>query len=71
LGITQSNLTEILSGKRGVTANLALRFGKLFNQSAELWIGLQAQYDIEVAKDKYAAEIEKVRPVSAGDERMD
>jgi len=60
-----------LSGKRGVTANLALRFGKLFNQSAELWIGLQAQYDIEVAKDKYAAEIEKVRPVSAGDERMD
>ena len=37
------------------------------NQSAELWIGLQAQYDIEVAKDKYAADIEKVTPVPAGE----
>ena len=67
LGITQSNLAEILSGKRGITANLAFLLGKLFNQSAELWIGLQAQYDIEVAKDKYAADIEKATPVPAGD----
>ena len=63
LGISESTLAEILNHKRGITANLALRLGRLFDRSPELWIGLQAQYDIEVAKDKYAADIERVRPV--------
>ena len=63
LGITPSNVAELLSNKRGVTANLALRLGRLFNQSPEMWMGLQARYDLELAKDKYAAEIERVRPV--------
>jgi len=63
IGITQSHLAQILRNERGLTANLALRLGRLFNQSPEMWMRMQARYDLEIAKDKYGAAIEKVTPV--------
>ena len=63
IGITQSHLTQILNAEKSVTANIALRLGRLFNQTPEFWLNMQAAYDIEVAKDAYAAQIDQVTPI--------
>ncbi|MDR3710960.1 MAG: HigA family addiction module antitoxin [Capsulimonadaceae bacterium] len=62
IGITQSHLAQILRNEKGITANLALRLGRLFNQSPQMWLRMQGDFDLEVAKDRFAAEIEKVKP---------
>jgi antitoxin HigA-1 len=60
LRITQSHLAEILEGKRNITANIAIRLGLLFNQTPEMWIGLQNSYDLLKAKRQYAEEYAKI-----------
>jgi antitoxin HigA-1 len=65
LRITQSQLDILLAGKRGVTANMALRLGKLFNQSPEMWLGLQNEYDIAIARLDYP-DIEQIEPIDFG-----
>jgi antitoxin HigA-1 len=62
LRITQTHLAEILEGKRGVTANTAMRLGKLFGQSPEMWINIQASYDILRERLKYETEIAAIEP---------
>jgi antitoxin HigA-1 len=56
----------IVNGKRSVSADTALRLAKYFRVSAELWMGLQSDYDLRVAQRRVAAEIERrVRPHAA------
>jgi addiction module HigA family antidote len=59
LGITQARLGEIVRGKRAITPDTALRLARYFGTSAEFWTGMQAQYDLEVARDAMAATIER------------
>ena len=55
---------DIVKGKRAITADTALRLAKALGTSAELWLNLQAHYDLDVARDSVGAEIEAtVRPV--------
>jgi addiction module HigA family antidote len=49
VGVTPIRVTQILRGERGVSADTALLLGRFFGTSAELWLGLQAQYDLEIA----------------------
>jgi addiction module HigA family antidote len=46
MGIPLNRLNEIIRGKRGVTADTALRLAKLLSTSAELWLGLQSDWDL-------------------------
>lgn len=46
LGIARKNLSAIVNGKMGISANMAVRLSEAFNTSAELWIGLQKDYDL-------------------------
>ena len=46
MGIPLNRLNEIIRGKRGVTADTALRLAKLLDTSAELWLGLQNDWDL-------------------------
>ena len=46
MGIPLNRLNEIIRGKRGVTADTALRLAKLLKTSAELWLGLQNDWDL-------------------------
>ena len=48
--VPPNRVSEIVSGKRAITADTALRLGKYFGVSPELWLGLQADYDIRIAK---------------------
>ena len=50
--IDQTRISEIIKGKRGITVDTALRLSKFFGNSAEFWLNLQTQYEIEKKKDK-------------------
>src|SRR3954471_12106066 len=45
--IPQTRISEIVKGKRRITADTALRLSKYFGNSAKFWLGLQDDYDIE------------------------
>jgi len=62
LGITQTHLADLLAGKRNVTANIALRLGRLFDQSPEMWMTLQTKYDIAKAMVEFGDDIERIVP---------
>jgi addiction module HigA family antidote len=62
IGVTPIRISEIVKGKRSITVDTALRLGRYFGTSAEVWLGLQTRYDLEAARDK-AAFIEKEVPV--------
>jgi antitoxin HigA-1 len=52
LKIPQTRISEIVKGKRRISADTALRLSLYFNNSAKFWIGLQDDYDIEEAMQK-------------------
>jgi addiction module HigA family antidote len=64
IGSTPITISLICRGKRAVSAEMALKLGRLFNVSPELWMGIQADYDLEVARLRREAEIERrVQPL--------
>lgn len=50
IDVPPNRISEIVGGKRAITADTALRLGKYFGVSPEIWLGLQADYDIRVAR---------------------
>lgn len=57
-------ISEIVRGKRSITADTALRLGRFFNMSPQFWMNLQAQYDLAVTEDEHRHRIEReVRPL--------
>jgi addiction module HigA family antidote len=54
LRVPANRITAILNGKRGITADTALRLARYFSTSAEFWMSLQLKYDIEAAEDALA-----------------
>lgn len=63
LGITQSHLAELLATKRGVTANLSLRLGKLLGHPPGYWLHIQSQYELLKAYLEYGEAIDRVEPL--------
>jgi plasmid maintenance system antidote protein VapI len=47
-------VTEIVSGRRSITADTAMRLGRFFGGSAQFWMNLQTGYDLQVAEDRSA-----------------
>lgn len=50
LRVPVDRLTEILNGRRAITADAAMRLGRYFGTSAQMWVNLQAKYDLEAAE---------------------
>ena len=50
IGVSAMRIYHIIKGDRPVTAELALLFGRAFNQSPQYWLNLQASYDLKIAK---------------------
>jgi antitoxin HigA-1 len=46
LGVTRTTLSELVNGKRGISAELAVRLSKVFGGSAQSWLTQQVQYDL-------------------------
>ena len=59
LGVSPRRVNEIILGKRGVTADTALRLAAYFGNSPSFWLGLQMDYDLDLANDALAARIKK------------
>lgn len=66
IAVPPGRISEIVNGKRGISADTALRLSLYFNVSAELWLGLQSDYDLRITKQRSGKEIEKrVHPYAA------
>jgi addiction module HigA family antidote len=59
-------INEIILGKRGISADTALRLAKFFDMSVEFWTGIQSEYEIAVAKNKIEARLDReIQPYKA------
>ena len=66
IGVPSGRITDILNGRRSITADTAVRLGRYFGNGAPFWLDLQGQYDIGVVEREKGAEIAKrVRPADA------
>ncbi len=61
LGIPQTRISEILKGRRRVSADTALRLSKYFGNSAKFWLGLQDDYDLEAELNSRKCEFQKIK----------
>ena|ERR1041385_6894719 len=59
ISATPIAISQICRGKRSVSAEMALKLGRLFNVSPELWMGIQADYDLEVARMRSQERIQR------------
>ena len=59
LGVSPRRINEIIHGRRAITADTALRLSKYFGNSATFWLGLQMDFDLDVADDALSARINK------------
>ncbi|MEO8210010.1 MAG: HigA family addiction module antitoxin [bacterium] len=60
--ISQSRLSEIIKGKRGITADTALRLSKYFGNTPKFWLGLQNDFTLEEELHLRDKEINKIKP---------
>lgn len=66
IGVDTRRINEIVLGRRAVTADTALRLARFFGNSPEFWLGLQTQYDLDVAEDHLGKRLDReVRPYVA------
>jgi addiction module HigA family antidote len=66
LGVPSGRITDILGGRRSISADTAVRLGRYFGNTPQFWLDLQSQYDIAVIERDRGDEIAKrVRPADA------
>jgi len=59
MSVSARRINEIVLGKRRITADTALRLAKVFGTSARFWLGLQMDYDLDVAADALGARLDR------------
>lgn len=65
IGVDARRIHAIVHGERAITAETALLLSRYFGNSAEFWLGLQNQYDLELASDRLSERLASVTPVAA------
>lgn len=66
IGVPSGRITGILSARRSITADTAVRLGRYFGNRAQFWLDLQGQYDIAAVEREHGKEIaRRVRPADA------
>jgi antitoxin HigA-1 len=66
LGVPSGRITDILNGRRSISADTAVRLGRYFGNNPQFWLDLQSQFDIAVIeRDKGADISRRVRPADA------
>jgi len=66
LRVPSGRITQILNGKRGISAETALRLSRYFGNSAQFWINLQSKYDLAVAEENIGAKVDAEVKEAAG-----
>jgi antitoxin HigA-1 len=66
IGVPSGRITDIINGRRAISADTAVRLGRYFGNRAQFWLDLQSQYDIAAVEREHGADIAKrVRPADA------
>ena len=63
--ISQTRISEIVKGRRRITADTALRLSKYFGTSPKFWLGLQDDYDIEEEQLHRKTELDNIKPIES------
>lgn len=66
IGVSPMRVSHIVKGSRPVTAELALLFGRAFDQTPQYWLNLQADYDLKTAEANMGARLKSVHAVAHG-----
>jgi len=62
LDVPPNRISQIIRGRRGITADTALRLGRFFGTGPELWMNLQKAYDLDKARVELGKKIQKIHP---------
>ena len=62
-GLSQTRLGQLVKGKRGMTAESAVKLGKFFGIAPEFWMNLQSLYDIEEAQKQYKKDLKAIHSI--------
>lgn len=65
IGVTPARVNEIANEKRGITADTALRFGRYFGTTADVWINLQKRFELETARRELGGTLARIQPRAA------
>ncbi len=64
LGVPTNRVTQIVRGQRAVTADTAIRLGRLFRTTAEFWLNLQSRYELELARREVGRQVDReIQPI--------
>jgi len=63
--VPANRISQIISRKRSISADTALRLGKWFGTGPKLWLNLQQAYDLDVAQLEIGSNLETIRPYEA------
>ena len=59
LHVPANRITQIVEGRRSVTGETALRLARYFGTAPEFWLGMQKDFDLQVARDEFETEVER------------
>ncbi len=65
IGVPPRRINETVLGKRGITADTALRLAKVFGNSVQFWMGLQDEYELREARNAIKDQLEQMMPIAA------
>ena len=63
IGVPPRRINEIVHGKRGISADTALRLARYFGTSDRFWINLQSRFDLEVERDHLGSVLDAITPL--------
>jgi len=63
IGVPPRRINEIVHGKRGISADTALRLARFFGTSDRLWLNLQSRFDLEVERDQLGDVLDAITPL--------
>lgn len=66
LGVTPARINEVVRGRRGISADTALRLSRYFGTDAQSWLNLQQQYDLACAQDMLGSTLNLITPLESG-----
>jgi addiction module HigA family antidote len=64
IGVSAMRISHVIKGKRPITAELAVLFGKAFSQTPQFWMNLQTSYDLKIAQKALTDRVKQVQPLA-------
>ena len=65
VGVPPRRINEIVHGKRGISADTALRLSRFFGTTDRFWLNLQSRYDLEVERDRLTDTLDRIEPLAS------